>query len=215
VVGSCTEAAQERGGPYERARFPAVHLLELAQFDWPPLSGKIEELTANHAASTRCAHQLGHDATRLANTKLASCSRRDSHRQGDHRETGNSRSASTIHLVHRRAASAHVVVVHAREIVVHQGVRVHDLDGRREWRRVADATGGVIGREQEDPSKAFAPAEQTIADCRCDRWGPHVERRQFALTDSGQRRIDAAPVPINAGDGIERRCSPGVSHENP
>ena len=53
--------------------------------------------------------------------------------------------------------AAHVVVVHARQVVVHERVGVHDLDGRRERRGVARPAGRLVRGEHQDRRAAACP----------------------------------------------------------
>jgi hypothetical protein len=59
---------------------------------------------------------------------------------------------------------AHVVVVHAREIVVDERVRVNDLDGGGKTGRVTFPSGGPVRSENEHAPDSFSTGFQGIAN---------------------------------------------------
>jgi hypothetical protein len=62
------------------------------------------------------------------------------------------------------ATSTEIIVVHAREIVVNEGVGVNAFDGASGGNcKGFFSTNGSSGGEAEDRAKAFAPCEKTIA----------------------------------------------------
>ena len=52
-----------------------------------------------------------------------------------------------------------IVIVHARQIVMHERIGVHDLDCRGEVGRVGNAAGGAIRGKKEDAAKSLSAAE--------------------------------------------------------
>ena len=108
------------------------------------LAVEVEQLPADHSAGTRRTHQLARRSPR--GRSRAARGRRP-------RGTPRARRAGTIatpatvavahaeRAVHRRTAATHVVVVHARQVVVDERVGVDDLHARRERRRVSRAAG--------------------------------------------------------------------------
>src|SRR5262245_59618050 len=94
-----------------------------------------------------------------------------------------------------RAAATQIVVVHGREIVVHQRVCVHELDGRgdRIESALLDAT-KLAARIGERWTYALAAAQHGVLHCftQTDRH-VGVDAQEF-----GELRIDSAAIMIEA-----------------
>jgi hypothetical protein len=91
----------------------------------------------------------------------------------------------------REPSAAHVVVVHAGKVVVHEGVRMHDLYRRRDSRRIPGSSGRpVCGKNKERPKSLPATRKRV----------PHsvahlpLQRPRVPLTDGGNRCFDALAV---------------------
>ena len=69
-----------------------------------------------------------------------------------------------MRAVHGRPAAAHIVVVHAREIVVHERISVDDFHRRAECARIAGAARGAIGSDQQDRTQPLPFSELRVAD---------------------------------------------------
>src|SRR5207247_10358296 len=101
---------------------------------------EIEGLTADHAAGTGRAKQLERDLApaRRRQIQRGEPTRKDAGGQGDHLVAGAGRAGDIEGTMGGRAAATQVVVLHAREVVVHEQVRVNDFDGRG---KLGDAVG--------------------------------------------------------------------------
>ena len=124
-------------GGDQRAGLGAVHPLELVERERLALRLQVEQLPADHAAGARRASSARARSRRRvvrpspsARAASAGAARGERH----HGEPGRRRRGDAERAVHRRTAAAHVVVVHARQVVVHERVRVHHLDRRRRAR---------------------------------------------------------------------------------
>jgi putative FmdB family regulatory protein len=83
---------------------------------------------------------------------------------GEQGVTGQQRGRFIECLVRRRTAPAQVVVVHARQVVVDQRIRVHAFDGDGRWKgEVFWRTEGFRHGEDEDRTKAFTAGFQAVA----------------------------------------------------
>ena len=103
------------------------------------LAFEVEQLPADHPARPGGAHQVAHDVADggVVESELASRLGRAQRRERHHREAGRRGGRHAEHPVHRGPPAAHVVVVHAGQVVVHERVGVHDLDRRRQRGGVA------------------------------------------------------------------------------
>jgi hypothetical protein len=116
-----------------------------------------------------------------------------------------------------RAPSAQIIIVHAREIVVHERIRVYHLDGGGEPRCVARTSRRTIGGEEQNPTKAFSAAEQAVTHGLSDARCVDVKRRQLVLAYVRERLIDLTATGLDFDYDIlvERGDVPALSHENP
>jgi hypothetical protein len=90
--------------------------------------------------------------------------------------------------VHRGAPAALRVVVHLREVVVHEGVRVHQLDGARDRKHCLGIdTACECGTEGECRAQTLAPGEDGIA-----------HRLMKTARDLGPGREERVEIPIDA-----------------
>ena len=73
-----------------------------------------------------------------------------------------------------RPAAAQVVVVHTGEVVVHQRVGMHDLDGGCELRhsRLPATAAGFSRGEHQGGAQPLAGRQQAVADRRRERVAP-------------------------------------------
>ena len=64
----------------------------------------------------------------------------------------------------RGPATAEIVVVHRRKVVVHQRIGVDHLDGAGEWKdRTRRGARRLAGRERDDGTEPLAAAEEAVA----------------------------------------------------
>ena len=103
-------------------RRPALRTAELVGL-------QVETLPAHHAGRPGGAGEPrdeGGACSRAAGSGVARQHLESQGQQGVARKDGR---PVIERLVHRRPAAAHLVVVHGRQVVVHQGVAVHQLQG--------------------------------------------------------------------------------------
>jgi hypothetical protein len=98
-------------------------------------------------------------------------------------------------------APPQVVIVHAREVVVHEGVGVDDLDRGGQLGRIAPPTGFAVDRQREGRPEALAGAFERVDDGLAHRPGM---RAPDLGTARGQHAVDAVARLREAG-GIRRR----------
>jgi len=91
----------------------------------------------------------------------------ESHRQ--QRVAGEDRRPLVIFLVHRWPATAHVIVVHGREVVVHERIAMDAFDRRGSVHRLRrrDAEQGRALKHQEG-AEALAAGQQCVAHGRAE-----------------------------------------------
>src|SRR5881394_484976 len=120
--------------------------LELLERERSALALKIEQLSADHAAGAGCTHELRDELRADGGWQSERAPRveGDGRREWNHGNAGGHRDADAERAMHRRPAAAHVVVIHARQIVVDERIRMDDLDGRGETARVVRAARRTI-----------------------------------------------------------------------
>jgi len=111
---------------------------------------EIEELAADHPRRSRSPHQLPKNgaASLRRQPELARRLRDAARRERDHRQTGRRSRRDAVHAMDGGPPAAHVVIVHARQVVVDQRVGVHHFDGGREVRGIPRPAGRPIRRQQ-------------------------------------------------------------------
>jgi hypothetical protein len=89
------------------------------------------------------------------------------------------------------SSAAHVVIVHARQVIVDEGIGVNDLDCGSDSRCVFLPACGAICSEHEHPSKSLSTAGESIDDGRANRLG---DVQGFPFRDFGNGAFDLGPV---------------------
>ena len=104
-------------------------------------------------------------------------------------------------LVHGRASSPHYVVVHRRQIVMHQRVAVQTFEsGAREQRAFARCTEERRGLHQKERPQPLAAGEHGMAHGRKQSlWARYLAGTGFGIEqtfeqDLGLRRDDRKPI---------------------
>src|SRR5262245_30907794 len=99
-----------------------MNLLEMCEAEWLSFRLEVEQLAANHPAGARRAHQLRDDHTTRVERQPKLASRGESRRRGErhHGYACGGRDAHAEHAMHCWASASHFVVVHARQVVVHE-----------------------------------------------------------------------------------------------
>jgi hypothetical protein len=81
----------------------------------------------------------------------------------------------------------HVVVVHARQIVVHEGIRVYDLNRGRDSACIPISARGTISSENEHPPHSLSAVGQCVGRCGASRFG---ELGDLSVDDFCDGRLD-------------------------
>ena len=153
-----------------------MHVLELRRRQPPPLRLEIQHLPADHATCSGRAEQLEGDRAAPGPLQVE-CGHSGVEHAGAERyhvKAGHGGGPDVECAVGGRPAAPQVVVVHAGKVVVDQGVRVHDLDRRRELRHPgrSPAPTGFRRGEHQRGAQALAGREQAVADRRRERRTP-------------------------------------------
>ena len=188
VVGGCIGAAHSGYKQYALYRRtdepPGLQPVQAPQIlGGQLLSGDVEKLPADHPVDPGRARELGHRAQDLRRFALLVVEDM-AEGLGVQRVAREDRDVLAEGDVRGRAAAAHVVVVHRRQVVVDERVGVDELERRREGQEVvlvaADRAGGG---ERQDRADALAACQQAVAhrlDEPCDR-GVFGERQPVEL----------------------------------
>ncbi len=94
----------------------------------PALGGQIEHLTSGHAANSSRARQFQNQVDPYARIGMNAVARHHVERQSEQRVAGQNRGRFAESLVHRRPSTAQFVVVHRRQIVMHQRIAVQAFE---------------------------------------------------------------------------------------
>lgn len=194
-----------------------MNLLELRKRQRLSFALEIEHLSSDHSASTRRLHELCYDTPRLGFRECSCTTSGRSGRERNHRQTSDGRSPSIKLSVHSRTATPNVVVVHAGEIVVHERVRVHDLDCRTKQRGVMLAARGAKRRHEQNAAKSFTATEERITNGFGNAWRSAIEVRELLIASGGERDVDAAAMRFDFGDDdrVEVAGDRAISHVSP
>ena len=176
-----------------------------------PTARQVDRLAAGHAARAagdreRCfsisscaARVVGEPLFAPASWNASDCSASPDEQRGGLVELD----------VARRLAAAQHVVVHARQVVVHQRIGVDQLDraGRRLRAAPASRRGQLARGEREQRAHALAAAEHRVAHRACRRCGRDLRRGQEALP----ARLRCAPgsLAIQAAKSLVWFAAPG------
>ena len=102
----------------------------------------------------------------------------------------------------RKAASAHIIIVHAWKVVVDERIRVNDLDGCSDPRCVASPSRRAIGREHEHPAETLAAPRERVTDGAANRLG---KLGSTLVPNSADCRLDCPAVVSGKRVGRVRR----------
>jgi hypothetical protein len=80
------------------------------------------------------------------------------------RRTSESRNADIERSVRRGSAASHIVIVHARQVIVHKRIGVDHLECGGNPRCVTLTAGSIVCRQNQDPAQPLASAEESVFD---------------------------------------------------
>ena len=170
--------------------------LEAALVEALPFGRHVERLAADHAGRSRGAREPREDLD------LCLRSRRERTIGGEHLErerlqrvAGEDRRRLVELPMRRRAAAPQIVVVHRRQVVVHERVGVNELDGRGDGvERVFGRADELAACVHEQGPDALAAAEHRVAHRVEQSLGDVVVRTE----DVGELGVDSAAVVVEA-----------------
>src|SRR5690606_8130522 len=148
--GAGGDGADPGAGPEQRPRLVAVDALQLPAVDGGTLGGQIGHLPGDEAGGAGGGTQLERDAQGNGGRQRAVRVGQDGEGQGQQGVARQDGGGLIVGHVHRRLAAPHVVVVHGRQVVVDQRVRVHQFHGAgRRQRRLDAAPGQLAGGQRQ------------------------------------------------------------------
>ena len=169
--------------------------------------GEIEHLPADHAAEPGGARERKHklDPHRRVGVGLGPCQGVEGESQKP--VAGENRGRLIVGLVYGRLAAAQFVVVHGRQVVVHQRITVHAFERRtRHQRMLARHTEQGSGLDHEERPEPLTGAEARVAHGRkqpgrASELLSHRVRPQEPV----EQRLDVLGDPVEAILELHRR----------
>ncbi len=135
----------------------ALRLTALLRFE-------VEHLSEHHAVAARRAREHARQLGAHARVGVGLRPRQDLEGERQQRIAGKDRRPLVERLVHSRLAAPHVVIVHRRQVVVHERIAVHAFERRcRIERRPGFDAEQPRTLDDEERPEAFAAAEQRVA----------------------------------------------------
>jgi hypothetical protein len=178
------------------AGLATVHLGELRHRQRLGLGFEIQCLAADHPARPRGAEQLQRDlpSPAVGEAQRVEPMRQDAGGQRYHLVARARRAGHVERAVRRRPAAPQIVVVHAGEIVVDEGIGMHDFNRRRDLRNPfpSHPSQGFVRSEDERRAQAFAFTEEAVADDFVAALGPGREDAVHA--GAGVAQIGGEPA---------------------
>jgi hypothetical protein len=170
-----------------------MHELELRKFERPARGLEVELLAARHAA------RAGGERQRLHHLELPARIIRDLIFRNQLKSkrleciANEQRSGFVVLDVHRGLAAAQDIVVHARQIVVHERIGVDQLDRRRgDLEPLGRGFRHLAGGEREQRPHALAAFERRVTHRFVKPRRRDARRRQHAREHRFHARLDSA-----------------------
>ncbi len=216
-----TEAAAERGEGFELARggigghgpkpqadrdhgggFAFVDELEFAAGGFPALGFQVGHLAGNQATAACCDGEFAEKIPRLVARGFPG-SRQNLKRLRQKRIPGEHGDALAENLVRGRASASEIVIVHARQIIMDEGVRVDALDGTGRRKGLGGFSAAGLGRsEAKNRPHPLAPGQQAVTHGAVDGgWFDRGFRQQPV-----QRGVHLAGTLAQVRRQAHRRC---------
>ena len=128
-----------------------------------PFRREVEHLPAGHAAEARRARQLQHERGAHACLAMHLLARHHVEGERQQRVAGQDRGRLVEGLVHGRPPAPQVVIVHGRQVVMHQRIAMHQFEraagGQRAVAVGAEQRGAL---HQQERAQAFAAAQRRM-----------------------------------------------------
>ena len=167
IAGPPQDGAGLAGEAQEGPRFHGLQALHVSGGrlgrDCKLLGFQIEALPARHAAETGSTRQRLHQLDPHRRIGMRFGPRCDVEGERQQTVAGEDGGRVVERLVHRRLAAAEIVIVHRRQVVVHQRIAVHAFDGSRRFdrhSRLHAEQAGTFGHEKG--AKPLATAKRPV-----------------------------------------------------
>ena len=212
--------AEQHAALDERAGLASMHVLDCrrASSVWPT-DGEIDGLAAGHAARAARVREDAHHLEPRGRRHAAGCIVREHiERERLQRVAHENRRGFVEGAMARGPAAAQVVVVHRGQVVVHEAVDVHELDGRRRRIELLERRAERFARRVDEHRAAAACRRRA----RCSAWlraaarcrspaGPGTGRaparcaRWYSLEPRGHRLVVRRRVARSSarGEGLQ------------
>src|SRR2546426_6057811 len=177
-------------------------------------AGKIAQLSTDHSASAagvekRFKNQLATLPRQSQRTRrLAHAPRR----QRNHGDTPQYCDPRAVNLVHCRPAPTHVIVIHARQIIVHQRVRVNHFGSAGEERSVFATASRLVGKQHKERTESLSRALQAVSN-----GVRHLTRNigEIACANLIEPTFDVLSIRVEPDDHLSRDPSPEARTRHP
>ncbi len=164
--GPKPQAGSDHGGG-----FAFVDELQLGPRGFPALGFQVGHLAGNQATAPRCDGEFAEKIPRLVARGFPD-SRQNLKRLRQKRIPGEHGDALAENFVRGRASPPEIVIIHARQIVMDEGVRVDALDGTGRRKGFGGFSSAGLGRSQaENRPHPLASGEEAVAHGAVDGGG--------------------------------------------
>ena len=187
-----------------------MHGLEFRKIEIAAHRGKIQCLSARHAHRAAGIRQnLNHLQASIETHAGRSIAGQQRECQDLQRIADEDGGRFIEGAMRRGLAAAQVVIVHRRQIVVNQRIRVNEFHRRsRRIQCIRVQPKGFSGAIDEQRAQALAAAQDRVALRRVEALWNHVGRRKYRVEDGAHARLIAAQ-PRFQGFGAHGLCSAG------
>jgi len=179
--GVRAHGAEADAGGEQRGGLAAMDVFEFGAVDLLPLAFQIGDLSTDQPLAAGSRGQFGDEGMGLV-TRGRLGFGEDLEGHGEQGVAGENGDAFAIDLVRGGPAPAQVVVVHAREIVVDEGIRVDALDGAGGRQGAFDrAAAGLGGGESQNGPEPLSTSKDAVAHGLVDGGGFDRGARKMAV----------------------------------
>ena len=183
----------QRAGLHRLQRLDLAEALRLAVGE-AAFGGEIEHLPADHAAQSGGARQRHHQFDAHVGARMGFRPRQKIEREGEQAVAGEDGGRFVELLVRGRPAAPQIVIVHRRQVVMHQRVAMHAFERRAGHQRARARHVEQGGRlDDQKRAKALAATEAHVAH--------RVEQPARARAFAVDRRRAEEPVEQRLGFG--------------
>ena len=166
VIGTGGQGTNSCRRGNQRPGLCPVNLFQFGETQSLTFRKEVEQLPADHPTSAGRRHELSNDlpGERRTVAKFHRGVVRAPRGQRHHGNPSRGGRGNIERAMYRRSPAANVVVVHARQVVVHERIGVHHFDCRSQTAGVARASRGAVRRQDQQSAESLAVAEQAVPD---------------------------------------------------